>query len=140
MRAPRTDARTERQRMTDSTEAPPGAIIPARIGENGEIGLDLPEGWWLMAGEDVGALPYDAWEAASVTYPEAWGSVIGWGSTGRVVVRRRTVQVTVDARPGDRVVVLSPEMYEYIHNDSAPWTEEQSRAVHDAYERAVVAE
>lgn len=103
-------------------EAPPGAIIPPRIGP---IGLDLPDGWWLV-GDGV-LEDGDTWDVDCL------------------VVRRRMVQVTVEARPGDRVIVISGDLWEAALDDldvdpdhdvvdSGPYR------LFDAFTNAVVAE
>lgn len=132
--------------MTDTTP-PKGAIIPPKIGE---IGLDLPDGWWLMHGGDAGALP-DGWESIPVSYWAAGkdGERRGWLATPvsdndpdlRHFVRRRIVKVTVDARPGDWVVVMSSQAMDGIRDFGygarrTPGTD----AFQDAIDKAVVAE
>lgn len=131
--------------MTDTTP-PPGAIIPPRIGPIKLIGR-LPDGWWLMIGEDVNQLGHE-WEATTLAaiFRE---STQRWVVCGRnwwlvdypVIVRRRTVQVTVDCRPGDRVVVLSPEAMDGITDlgYGRPRTP-NSDAFQSALDAAVVAE
>lgn len=104
---------TRKEAMFDNA-APPGAIIPPQFGD---IGFSLPPGTWLAEADTVARLDPDLWEWMALAHYQQgadvlWQSPIHAGeSCAIVVVRRRSMQVAVTTRPGDRVTVVPAERW-----------------------------
>lgn len=130
-------------------EAPPGAIIPPRIGP---IWLDLPDGWWLIRGDNAAVLSSDEWEVTTpyrlTVTDDAWRKPDAYETAydTAVIVRRCKVQVTVDATPGDRVVVLDEHGWRWLNSITSIGSGTVAPSVatridtRDAIDAAVVAE